>query len=60
MIDRDRPQPIISKKKKAPLKPPFKSKDKPYRMPKIDDRLIRDMPITAKQLGSIKKMYGIK
>jgi|688.fasta_scaffold733499_4 hypothetical protein len=55
--------PIIpgKKKKKAPLKPPTKGKDKPYRMPRItDDRIIRTMPITEKQLGSIKKMYGIK
>ena len=25
----------------------------------IDERIIRTMPITEKQLGSIKKMYGI-
>ena len=68
--------PIIpgKKKKKAPLKPPTKGKDKPYRMPRIlpgkpgspkpgietDERVYRTMPITEKQLGSIKKMYGIK
>ena len=26
----------------------------------IDDKIYRTMPITEKQLGSIKKMYGIK
>jgi hypothetical protein len=48
------------KKKKAPLKPPIKvGKDKPYPMPGIDDKVYRTMPITEKQLSSIKKMYGI-
>jgi len=26
----------------------------------VDDKIYRTMPITEKQLGSIKKMYGIK
>jgi hypothetical protein len=26
----------------------------------IDDKIYRTMPITEKQLGTIKKMYGIK
>jgi hypothetical protein len=26
----------------------------------VDDRIYRTMPITEKQLGSIKKMYGFK
>ena len=26
----------------------------------VDDTIYRTMPITEKQLGSIKKMYGIK
>lgn len=26
----------------------------------IDDKIYRTMPITEKQLGSIKKMYGFK
>jgi hypothetical protein len=25
-----------------------------------DDKILRDMPITAKDLGKIKKFYGIK
>ena len=31
-------------------------------MPKVspDDKIIRSMPITEKQLGTIKKYYGIK
>jgi hypothetical protein len=54
-------KPIITEQKKKPLKPPVKSKNKPYPMPRItDDRIIRTMPITEKQLGTIKKMYGIK
>jgi hypothetical protein len=41
--------------KKAPVKQnPIKTK-----APSIDDKIYRTMPITEKQLGSIKKMYGI-
>lgn len=32
---------------------------KPQPMP-VDDKIYRTMPITEKQLGTIKKMYGIK
>jgi hypothetical protein len=39
--------------KSAPIKPmPIK--------PPTDDLIYRTMPITEKQLGTIKKMYGIK
>jgi len=35
--------------------------DKPYPMPgPIDDKIVRTMPITQKQLGQIKKMYKLK
>ena len=34
-------------------------KGKPYPMPSIDDDIVRTMPITSKQLGQIKKRYGI-
>jgi hypothetical protein len=31
----------------------------PRRKMNVDDKIYRTMPITEKQLGSIKKMYGI-
>ena len=34
--------------------------DKPFPMPGIDDKIVRTMPITQKQLGQIKKMYKLK
>jgi hypothetical protein len=35
--------------------------EKPYPMPgPIDDKIVRTMPITQKQLGQIKKMYKLK
>ena len=60
MDDINPPRPPINKKQ--PLKPPAKArKDKPYPMPRVlDDEVVRKMPITAKQLGRIKTMYGIK
>ena len=40
-------------------KPIKLGKDKPFPMPGIDDKIVRTMPITQKQLGQIKKMYKI-
>jgi hypothetical protein len=41
--------------KKAPIKQtPIK-----VRPPSVDDKIFRTMPITEKDLGQIKKMYGI-
>jgi hypothetical protein len=52
-----KPQP----KKPLPVKPrkPLPVKGKAYPMPSIDDDIVRMMPITSKQLGQIKKYYGI-
>jgi len=45
-----------------PKKPIKRGKlEKPYPMPgPIDDKIVRTMPITQKQLGQIKKMYKLK
>ena len=34
--------------------------ERPFPMPGIDDKIVRTMPITQKQLGQIKKMYKLK
>jgi hypothetical protein len=49
------------KRKGTPIKakPPTKGGGRVQPLP-IDDRIYRTMPITEKQLGSIKKMYGFK
>jgi hypothetical protein len=44
--------------KSAPIKAP-KAKGPIMKPLPIDEKIIRTMPITEKQLGSIKKMYGI-
>jgi hypothetical protein len=46
----------------TPPKKPIKGGklDKPFPMPGIDDKIVRTMPITQKQLGQIKKMYKLK
>jgi hypothetical protein len=63
------PKPNPGAGKKAPVKPlpvkPIKGpRDRAYPMPRVgqpvDDKIYRTMPITEKQLGAIKKMYGIK
>ena len=43
-------------KKKPRTTPPANME----KMPRLDDKVIRTMPITQKQLVNIKKMYGIK
>ena len=48
-----KPQPIKSKK-------PGAGRVVPNPGLGVDDRIYRTMPITEKQLGTIKKMYGIK
>jgi hypothetical protein len=76
MVDPRPPKLKNTIKVPAVKKPPVKAKDKPFPMPKItpnkpgakkptissstDDKIYRTMPITEKQLGGIKKMYGIK
>jgi hypothetical protein len=57
-------QPIA---KKAPIVKPLPvkkalNKQNPIKMapPSPDDKIYRTMPITEKDLGTIKKMYGIK
>ncbi len=57
-------KPIVPKKPLIKGKPklvvdPKPIKGKPYPMPSIDDDIVRTMPITSKQLGQIKKRYGI-
>jgi hypothetical protein len=57
-------QPLIKGKPKLvvdpkPIKGKMKNGEKPYPMPSIDDDIVRMMPITSKQLGQIKKRYGI-
>ena len=56
--------PIIKiPKDMTPPKTPIKrgKLEKPYPMPgPIDDKIVRTMPITQKQLGQIKKMYKLK
>ena len=52
-----RPLPIKSGKKN-PIKAP-KAKGTTVKPLPIDDRIIRTMPITEKQLGQIKKYYGV-
>lgn len=37
-----------------------KAKAKPVTPTSPDDRIIRTMPITEKQLGQIKKIYNVK
>jgi len=51
------PQPV----KKTP-KPPKKARQNPIKPGPVspDDKIYRTMPITEKQLGAIKKMYGFK
>ena len=49
--------------KNIQIKKPIKrgKLEKPYPMPgPIDDKIVRTMPITQKQLGQIKKMYKLK
>ena len=57
------PKPNPRSSKKAPVKPlPIKkAKQNPIKVtpPSVDDKIYRTMPITEKQLGAIKKMYGI-
>ena len=57
------PKPIKGKPKivvnPKPIKGKMKNGEKPYPMPGIDDDIVRMMPITSKQLGQIKKRYGI-
>ena len=50
------PRPV----KKAAVKP-MPKKQNPIKVnpPSVDDKIYRTMPITEKQLGAIKKMYGI-
>ena len=63
-----KPQPIKPPARaiKAPVKPmPIKTapnKQNPIKVQPIspDDKIYRTMPITEKDLGTIKKMYGIK
>jgi len=45
--------------KPQPAKGKMKNGEKPFPMPSIDDDIVRTMPITSKQLGQIKKRYGI-
>ena len=52
--------------KKAPIVKPLPIKKAPIkdtpikvRPPSVDDKIFRTMPITEKDLGRIKKMYGI-
>ena len=48
--------------KKLPIKPLVKApkgKGPIMRTLPIDDQIYRTLPITEKQLGTIKKMYGI-
>jgi hypothetical protein len=45
--------------KPQPIKGKMKNGEKPYPMPRIDDDIVRTMPITSKQLNQIKKRYGI-
>jgi hypothetical protein len=51
------PRPV----KKAAVKPLPVKKQTPIKVapPSIDDKIYRTMPITQKDLGRIKKMYGI-
>ena len=46
---------------KPPSVKPIKGNklNKPFPMPGIDDKIVRTMPITQKQLGQIKRMYKI-
>jgi hypothetical protein len=50
------------KKIMLPSPNPRATKGTPIKVnpPSVDDKIYRTMPITEKQLGSIKKMYGIK
>ena len=43
-----------------PKKPVLDMRPNPIRGRASDDDLLRNMPITEKQLGQIKKHYGIK
>ena len=44
-----------------PIMRPMPIKGKPIMRPMpIDDKIVRTMPITEKQLGQIKKMYKLK
>ena len=59
MINIPTPNPKASKSPKGtPIKAP-KGKGPIMRTLPIDDKIYRTMPITEKQLGTIKKMYGI-
>ena len=66
IVDPRPPKNIQIKKPKPPSVKPIIVKpikrgglDKPFPMPGIDDKIVRTMPITQKQLGQIKKMYKI-
>jgi hypothetical protein len=60
MINIPSPKPKATKNVKGtPIKTP-KAKGPIVKPLPIDDKVYRTMPITEKQLGSIKKMYGIK
>ncbi len=61
------PMPVVDprpgkKKIMLPSPNPRATKGTPIKVnpPSVDDKIYRTMPITEKQLGSIKKMYGIK
>ena len=56
-----KPNPKATKKRVVNT-PVAKRKDTaiPVKPPSVDDKIYRTMPITEKQLGSIKKMYGFK
>lgn len=47
-------------KRKQSIKAPIKAPGAPAKGPSLDDTLLRSMPITEKQLGAIKRTYGIK
>jgi hypothetical protein len=55
------PKPNPKASKKAPVKP-LPRKQNPIKPgpSNPDDKIYRTMPITEKQLGAIKKMYGFK
>ena len=57
------PKPFIKGKPKLVVDPKPGGKGKPKLVvdpkPSIDDDIVRMMPITSKQLGQIKKRYGI-
>ncbi len=53
-----RPLPV-KRSKGTPIKTP-KAKGPIVKPQPIDERIVRTMPITEKQLGQIKKAYGVK